>query len=76
MFDLRRGEKSIALSNLTIITHGKTFINRTAIISLKYQHPHGMLNLSYQIDQILYQIFKIILNIFKKNIMKRLLIHQ
>ena len=46
--DLRRGEKSIRLSTTT---------------NLKYQLQHGMINLNYQADHILYQIFKIILSI-------------
>ena len=50
--DLRRGQKTVALSNLTII------------INLKYLLQHGVKTLSYQIDHIQYQIFKIILNIF------------
>ena len=33
------------------------------IITLKYQIGDGMKNLNYLIDHILYQIFKIILNI-------------
>ena len=38
----------------------------TITINLKYQHQHGMINLNYQMDLILYQIFKIILSIFVK----------
>ena len=41
--------------------------------NLENQFQHGMINLNYLIDYNLYQIFKIILNIFKKN-MKHLLI--
>ena len=41
--------------------------------NLENQFQHGMINLNYLIDYSLYQIFKIILNIFKKN-MKHLLI--
>ena len=37
--------------------------NHTAIIRLKYQLQHGMINLNYLMDHILYQIFKNILNI-------------
>ena len=51
--DLRKGEKSIALSK----TH-------TKIINLKYQLQHGMMNFNCQMDHILYQIFKTILSIF------------
>ena len=36
----------------------------TTAINLKYQHPHGKMNLNYLMDRILYQIFKIILSIF------------
>ena len=36
------------------------------IINLKYQLQHGMNNLNYQMDHILYQIFKISLNISLK----------
>ena len=35
-------------------------------MSLKYQLQHGMINLNYQMDHILYQISNIILSIFKK----------
>ena len=61
--DLRIDEKIIALSNLSIYY---TWKNTKAhlIINLKYRHLHGIKNLNYQMDLILYQIFKIILNIF------------
>ena len=59
--DLRRGEKIIALSNLSIYYMWK---NIKSSYNLKYQHQHGMINLSYLMDRILYQIFKIILNAF------------
>ena len=36
------------------------------IINLKYQIQHGMKNLNYLMDHILYQKFKIILNISSK----------
>ena len=45
----------------------------TKIITLRYQLQHGMKNLNYLMDHILYQIFKIILNTSQKN-MKQLLI--
>ena len=35
-------------------------------INLKYLLQHGMTNFNYQMDHILYQIFKITLSIFKK----------
>ena len=37
--------------------------NHIRTINLKYQLKHGMKNLSFKMDHILYQIFKIILNI-------------
>ena len=61
--DLRLGGKVIALSNLVFITHGKTLKAHTIIINLKYLLQHRMENLNYQMDLILYQIFKIILSI-------------
>ena len=49
---------------LAFITHGKTEKAHTITTNLKYLHQHGMINLNYQMDLILYQIFKIILSIF------------
>ena len=66
--DLRRGKKSIALSNLSIY-----FIAGTKIINLKYHLQHGIMNLNYQVKLILHQIFKIILSIFSKNMEKILI---
>ena len=40
--------------------------SHTKLINLKYQLQHGIKNLNYLMDHILYQIFRIILNIFKK----------
>ena len=62
--DLRLGEKVIALSNLSIYYTWKNIKAHTIIINLKYLHQHGMMNLNYQMDLTLYQIFKIILSIF------------
>ena len=61
--DLRIGEKIIALSNLSIYYTWKN-ITHTITINLKNLHQHGMINLNYQMDHVLYQIFKIILSIF------------
>ena len=74
--DLRRGEKSIALSNLSIYCTWKNIKNHITIIRLKYQLQHEIMNLNYQMDQILYQVFKIILSISKKSIMKIIIIRQ
>ena len=58
--DLRRGQKTVALSNLSIYYTWKnvksSYNNNKFKISVK--------NLSYQMDHIQYQIFKITLNIF------------
>ena len=63
--DLRRGQKTVALSNLSVYYTWKN-IKRAhiIIINLKYLPQRGAKNLSYQMDHIQYQIFKIILNIF------------
>ena len=72
--DLRIGDKVIALSSLSIYYTWRNI--NTITINLKYQHPHGMMNLNYQMDLILYQIFKIISNTFQKNMGKILINHQ
>ena len=51
---------------LVFISHGETQKLHTITINLKYSHQHGIMNLNYQMDRILYQIFKIISNIFQK----------
>ena len=62
--DLRSGENRIALSNLSIYYTWKTWKAHSITINLKYLLQHGMINLNYQMDHILYQIFKIILSKF------------
>ena len=61
--DLRRGQKTIALSNLSIYYTWKN-VKSSYNKNLKYLHQRGVKSLSYQMDHIQYQIFKIILNIF------------
>ena len=56
--DLRRGQKTVALSNLSIYYTWKN------VKSSYNNNKFKILNLSYQMDHIQYQIFKIILNIF------------
>ena len=56
--DLRRGQKTVASSNLSIYYTWKNIKS------------------SYNNNKFKYQIFKIILNIFKKNTVKVLIIHQ
>ena len=62
--DLRKGQKTVALSNLSIYYTWKNVKIHTIIINLKYLLQHGVKILSYQMDHIQYQTFKIILNIF------------
>ena len=72
--DLTKGEKRVALSNRSIYYAWKA---DRRIINLKYQFQNGMINLNYQMDHILYQIFKIKISIFlKKSMEKILIIHQ
>ena len=44
------------------------------MINSKYQLQHGMMNLNYQMDHILYQIFITILSIFLKKDMEESLV--
>ena len=60
--DLRK-DKYIALSNLRIYYTLENIKSYIRTISLKFQLQHGMKNLNYLMDHILYQIYKIILNI-------------
>ena len=62
--DLRRKDKYIALSNLSIYYTWKDIKSHIRTINSKYQFQHGMGNLHYLMDHILYQIFNIILNIY------------
>ena len=70
--NLKRSDKYVALSSLSICYACKN-IKRSKMINLKYQLQHGMKNLNYLMDHIMYQIFKIILNIFLEY-MRQLLI--
>ena len=62
--DLRRGQKTVALSNLSIYYMWKNVKSSYNNNKFKISAPTWSENLSYQIDHIQYQIFKIILNIF------------
>ena len=68
--DLRLGEKVIALSNLSIYYTWKNIKSSYNNNKFKISAPTWNDNLNYQMVCILYQIFKIILNIFKKNMEK------
>ena len=64
--NLKRGNRYVALLNLSIYYIWKdiTIISHISTAKLKYQLQHGTKNLNYLIDHVLYQIFKIILNIY------------
>ena len=47
--------------------HIKIYRSLTKVMTFKYKHQHGMINLNFVMDHILYQIFKIILIISSKN---------
>ena len=64
--DLRRGEKSVALSNLSIYYTWKNIKISYNNNKFKISAPTWNNNLNYLMDHIIYQIFKIILNILKK----------
>ena len=74
--DLRRGQKSVALSNLSIYHTWRNIKSSYKNNKFKSLLQHGVMNLNYQMDRIQYQIFKIILSIFLKNIVKVLMTHQ
>ena len=74
--DLRSGQKSVALSNLSMYYTWKNIKGSYNNNNLKYLLQHGVKNLNCQTDHIQYQIFKIILSIFLKSIVKVLIIHQ
>ena len=65
--NLKRSDKYLALSNLSIYYTWKNNrlidLNHIKIIDLKYQLRHGMKSLNYLMDHILYQKFKITLDI-------------
>ena len=60
--NLRRSDKYVTLSDV-IIYMEKYKKSHTKIINLKYQLLHGMKNLNFLLDHILYQIFQNILSI-------------
>ena len=62
--DLRRKDKYNALSNLSIFYTWKNIKSYIGTIYSTDQLRHGMKNLNYLMDYILYQIFKTILNIY------------
>ena len=68
--DLRRSDKYV-YQILAFTAHGKIQKSHTKTINLNYLGQRGMDILNCLMDHILYQISKIILNIFKKTWRKR-----
>ena len=62
--DLRGGQKTVALSNLSTYYTWKKVKSSYNNNKFKISVPTWSEELSYQMDHIQYQIFKIILNIF------------
>ena len=62
--DLRLDNKVIAISNLSIYYTWKNIKGTCNNNKFKISLQHGMKNLNYLTDHILYQIFRIILSIF------------
>ena len=62
--DLRRKDKYIASSNLSIYYTQKNIKKSYKNNKLKYQLQHGMKKLNYLMDHILCHIFNIILNLY------------
>ena len=60
--NLKRSDKYVALSNLSIYYTWKNIKKSYKNGEFKYQLQHRLKNLSYLMDYILYHIFKIILN--------------
>ena len=65
--NLKNPNKTMALANLRILTHGKTLNRNIKMINLKYLLQLGMILLIYLMDLTLFLIFKIILNISSKS---------
>ena len=75
--DLRRGEKIIALSNLSIYYTWKN--TKSSNNNNKFKKSAPTWNDKFDrilMDRILYQIFKVILSIFLKSMEKILISHQ
>ena len=62
-----KNNKTIALANLRIYFTWKNVKSEITTKHLKYMHPLGMNHLMYQLDLILFLIYKTILNILLKN---------
>ena len=74
--NVKRSDKYVALWSFSIYYTWKDIKNHIRTIYLKYKFQNGMDNLIYLMKHILYQVFKIILNICLKSMGKRPLILQ
>ena len=72
--NLKRGQKSITLSNLSIYYSWKNI--KSSYKNNKFKISAPAWSDEFQMDHIQYQIFRIILSIFLRNIMKVLITHQ
>ena len=61
--DLKSPSKNMALASLSIYYTWKNVKSIYNNNSLKFPHLHGMIHLIYLMDRIIYQLYKIILNI-------------
>ena len=73
--DLRRSQKSVAVSNLSIYYIWKNIKSSYNNNKFKISAPTWSDEFGIPDDHIQYQTFKIILSIFLKNIVKMLLFH-
>ena len=64
--DLQRSDKYITLSNPSIYYTKNIKKCHTTIINLKCQLRHGIKSMNYLMGHIMYQIFEITFNVFKK----------
>ena len=64
--NLKRSDKYVALSNLSICYTWTGKKSRTKTIHLKYLHQRGMIKMNYLMYHILCQMFKIILSKLSK----------
>ena len=74
--NLRRGPKKVALSNLSIYYTWKNIKSSYKNSKFKLSAPTLSDEFELPDDHIQYQIFKTILSIFLRNIVKMLIIHQ
>ena len=68
--NLKSSDEYVALSNLSIYYTSKNVKRHITTIHLKYQLQHEMKNLNYLMDHTLYQILKIISNIYLRTCRK------